>query len=289
MLNLACRISFNHATFGPDASFKTFVEAVSKSGAAGLGVWTERLDGLSPGAAGAMIRDFGLEISGVNRGGFFTGASEVDRRSAIDQTKRQIEVTAELQADTLVIVPGGLSTDMRQIGIARQYVKDGLSKVAEWAKSCGVRLAVEPFHPALSATRGVINTLDLALDLCEGFDAHVGVVTDIFHIWWDPNVYAAIERAGSRIFGHHLCDWKLDTIDPFADRGVMGEGVADVEGLTAAVMRTGYTGWMEVEIFSRNDLWAMDAGAITALCLSRALFYLEKAKQLSGAERLQNI
>lgn len=289
MLNLARRISFNHATFGPEASFKTFAEAVAKSGAAGVGIWTERLDGLSPQAAGDIVRNLGLEISGVNRGGFLTGFTERDRRNAIDQTKRQIEVTAELKADTLVIVPGGLSRELRDIAAAREMVRDGLAAVVEYARACNVRLAIEPFHPALSAARGVINTLDLALDICDGLGDDVGVVTDIFHIWWDPNVYRAIERAGSRIFGHHLCDWKLDTVDPFADRGMMGEGVADIPRLTAAVMKTGYQGWMEIEIFSRHDLWTMDAGAITALCLQRAMTSLKQAEQLSDAERLQSI
>jgi sugar phosphate isomerase/epimerase len=252
-----------------------------------VGVWTERLDGLSPRAAGEIIRSLGLEISGVNRGGFFTGFLEKQRLDAIDQTKRQIEMTSDLRADTLVIVPGGLSTDLRDIDMARTMVRDGLHEVVEFARTCGVRLAIEPFHPALSSTRGVINTLDLALDLCDGLGDHIGVVTDIFNIWWDPSVYRAIERAGSRIFGHHLCDWKLDTTDLFADRGVMGEGVADVPRLTAAVMRAGYQGWMEIEIFSRNHLWKMDAGAITARCLEHALTCLKKAQQLN-AERLQS-
>lgn len=227
MLNSTRRISFNHATFGPDVSFKTFVEAVAKSDAAGVGIWTERLDGLTPRAAGEVVRNLGLEISGVNRGGFFTGLSQKERQDAIDQTKRQIEQAAELQADTLIIVPGGLSRELRDIEAARKMVRDGLGAVVEYARTCDVRLAIEPFHPALSAARGVINTLDLALDLCDDLGEHVGVVTDIFHVWWDPNVYRAIERAGARIFGHHLCDWKLKTVDPFADRGLMEEGLFD--------------------------------------------------------------
>lgn len=283
MQNLSRRISFNHATFGPDVSFRAFLEAVVETGAAGVGVWTERLDGMSPRAAGELVRDLGLQISGVNRGGFFTGALESERKTAFDRTMRQIEATAELQADTLVIVPGGLSQELRDIDLARRQVREGLEDVADFARDHQVRLAVEPFHPALSAIRGVINTLDLALDLCESFDDHVGVVTDIFHIWWDPNVYAAIDRAGPRIFGHHLCDWKLDAVDPLADRGVVGEGVADASRLTAAVMRAGYSGWMEIEIFSRNDLWTMNAGAIASRCMEHAVSCLQ------DAERLQRI
>ncbi len=146
-----------------------------------------------------------------------------------------------------------------------------------------MRLAIEPFHPALSSIRGVINTLDLALDICEPLGDHVGVVTDIFHLWWDPAIYRAIDRAGPRIFGHHLCDWKRDAVDPIADRGVMGEGVADVARLTAAVMRTGYAGWMEIEIFSRDDLWTMEAPAIASRCLRAALPCLENARRLQNA------
>lgn len=288
MLNLVRRISFNHATFGPDVSFKSFVEAVSQSGAGGVGVWTERLDGLTPQEAGKFIRNTGLEISGVNRGGFFTGASADERSAAVQHTKRQIEATAEMGGDTLVIVPGGLSGEVRLIGAARGYVADGVAAVADFADAHGVRLAIEPFNPGLSAARGVINTLDSALELCEGFGSHVGVVTDVFHIWWDPNVYLAIERAGARVFGHHLCDWKLDTIDLSADRGVMGEGVGDADGLTAAILRTGYKGWMEIEIFSRNDLWTMEPAAIAALCLPRALTCLQNAEQINVGKRLAN-
>ena len=282
------RFSFNHATFGPDVSFRLFLEAVSQSGASAVGLWADRLDGLSPRAAGEVVRSLGLEISGVSRGGFFASASERQRQDAIDHTRRQIELTAELQAETLIIVPGGLSSELRDIGSARRMVADGLGQVVEFARDCGVKLAIEPFHPALSAMRSVVNTLDLALDVCEACGDHVGVITDIFHIWWDPNVYRAIERAGSRIFGHHLCDWRLDTIDPIADRGVMGDGVANVSRLTAAVLQTGYDGWMEIEIFSRNDLWTMDARAITALCLGRAMACLEQAEHLSRGDRLRD-
>lgn len=278
----ANRISFNHATFGPAVSFREFLTAVAGAGAGGVGLWTERFDGMSPRAAGEVVRDLGLAISGVNRGGFFTGATPEARQAAIDRTMREIEATAELRADTLVIVPGGLSAEFRGLDRARDQVREDLMKVTDFARDHGVRLAIEPFHPALTALRGVINTLDLALDLCEDAGDHVGVVTDVFHIWWDPGVYRAIHRAGARIFGHHLCDWKPEAVDPLADRGVMGEGVADVARLTAAVLGTGYTGWMEIEIFSKADLWTMEPGAIAARCMTRAISCLDDARRLQN-------
>ena len=39
------------------------------------------------------------------------------------------------------------------------------------------------------------------------------------------------------------------------DRGMMGDGVADLKGLRAMVEAAGYNGACEVEIFSSRDWW----------------------------------
>ncbi len=139
MANPSHRVAFNHATFGPEIPFRDFLTTVAATAAKGVGVWTERLDGLSPRAAAQMVRDFGLEISGVNRGGFFTGAATNDRRAAIEDTLRRIEDTAELGADTLVIVPGGLPASLCDIDSARAQVRDGIARFlnSHWIMACG--------------------------------------------------------------------------------------------------------------------------------------------------------
>ncbi|MEP6621137.1 MAG: hypothetical protein ABJE47_17565 [bacterium] len=44
--------------------------------------------------------------------------------------------------------------------------------------------------------------------LAERFDAAtVGVVVDVYHVWWDPERDAEIERLGDRIAGYHVNDW----------------------------------------------------------------------------------
>jgi len=280
-VDLARRIAFNHATFGWDLPFPEFLSVVTNVGAGGVGVWSEHLGGLSPEVAGARIRDAGLAVTALNRGGFFVGATKADRQKSIDLTRMQIEFTARLGADVLLIVPGGLSTDVRDLSQARGHVAEGLEAVLPYAASAGIKLALEPFHPALTVARGVVNTLSSALDLCDLFGPCLGVITDIYHVWWDPEVYAAIARAGSRILGHHLCDSKLDASDPMMDRGVMGDGVADVAGLTRAVRQAGYSGLFEIEIFSRDDLWRRPAPEVAKLCLDRAVRCLSESDRES--------
>lgn len=274
MTTASHQLAFNHATFGWNLPFADFVTVVAESGAGGVGVWSERLGGLSPEEAHRRIEDAGLAITALNRGGFFVAGSAKGRRRAIDETFRQIDIACRMRAPVLIVVPGGMSDEVRDVKRARVQVREGLEAVAAHASAAGVRLGIEPFHPALTASRGVINTLDSALDLCDALGAPLGVVLDIYHLWWDPNVLAAIARAGDRILGHHLCDWKLHPTDLLTDRAIMGDGVADVVGITRAARRAGYCGLLEIEIFSQDDLWRRPAREVARFCLERALHCL---------------
>ena len=54
----------------------------------------------------------------------------------------------------------------------------------------------------------MIVTLAQALDTAARFDpTHVGVIVDVCHVWWAPDIYRQISRASGRIFGFHANDW----------------------------------------------------------------------------------
>ena len=136
---------------------------------------------------------------------------------------------------------------------------------------CGVPIAIEPMHPMYAADRGCINTLAQALDLCDELDgkngAAIGVAVDVYHVWWDPQLKAQIERAGEkRLFGFHLCDWLVPTTDFLLDRGMMGDGVIDIPLIRSWMEGAGYHGMHEVEIFSRNNWWKKDADEVLITC-----------------------
>ncbi len=96
----------------------------------------------------------------------------------------------------------------------------------------------------------------------------VGLVVDVYHIWWDPQVYAEIARAGERIFAFHVSDWIVPTPDMLMGRGMMGDGVIEIRRLREAVEQAGYSGPIEVEIFN-NALWAQSADNIVGLVARR--------------------
>jgi len=148
-------------------------------------------------------------------------------------------------------------------------VQDAIAALVPEAAACGVRLGIEPLHPMFAADRSVITTLAQATTLAERFPSgRVGVVADAYHVWWDPAVYAEIERAGPRIFGFHVSDWITPLPDVLFGRGMMGDGVIELRRLRQAVDASGYGGPIEVEIFNRT-IHAMAGDDVLSLIKTR--------------------
>lgn len=227
-----------------------------------IGLWREPVARSGLRESARAVRDAGLRVSGLCRGGFFAAATEAQRQARLDDNRRAVEEAATLGADLLVLVCGG--TPDQDLGGARQMVAQGISELLPFAREHGVRLGVEPLHPMYAATRSVIVTLKQALDMIQGLPPEsVGVVIDIYHVWWDPDLYTQIQRAQGRIFGFHLCDW-LDPMPDFVNgRGLMGDGWAAIRNIREAVDAASYSGPVEVEIFNQ-DLWNLPSDEVIA-------------------------
>ncbi|MFF2650182.1 sugar phosphate isomerase/epimerase family protein [Streptomyces sp. NPDC058045] len=246
------RLSLNTAT----TKRWTLPEAVAgcvEAGIGGIGLWRDRVAETGVRRAARLVRDAGLTVTTLCRGGFLTATGPRERAAALADNRRAIEEAAELGTGTLVLVVGGLPEGSRDLPGARTAVQDAIAELAPYAAELGVRLAVEPLHPMFCADRAVVSTLGQALDLAEGFPVEqVGVVVDSYHVWWDPQLAEQIARAGERIAAYQVCDWVTPLpADTLLGRGHVGDGHIDVRALTEAVDTAGYTGWIEVEIFNQ--------------------------------------
>ena len=76
-------------------------------------------------------------------------------------------------------------------------------------------------------------------------------------MWWDPNLHAALSRAGERVISYQVCDWLVPQPHPLFGRGIPGEGSIDIPAITRAVDAAGYSGPIEIEIFN-EAVWATD-------------------------------
>lgn len=263
------RLSLNQRTCA-NWSLREAIDGCVAGGLSSIGVWREPVAEVGLDTARGWIEDAGLRVSSVCRGGFLTVSEGADRRAALDSNRAAIEETAILQADTLVLVPGGLPDGDRDLAGARGRFLDGLAQIEPVAREHGVLLAIEPMHPIFAADRGVVSTLAQALDLAEQFPADtVGVVVDTFHLWWEPGVQAQIARAAGRIASYQISDW-ITPLPPDAllSRGMMGEGHIDFATFTQWVAAAGYAGDIEVEIFNA-DVWATPGDQVVEVMSQR--------------------
>jgi sugar phosphate isomerase/epimerase len=200
-----------------------------------------------------LVRDAGLRVTSVCRGGMFPAVDSAERKRRIEDNLRAVDEAAALNANSLVLVTG--ADPKVPLSEGRRMVADGIAEIVPYAAKCGVRLGVEPMHPIFAGDRSVINTIDQAMEIVNAYPADtVGIVLDVIHIWWDPRIESLIESCSGRILGFHVSDWPVPIPDPVKCRAMMGDGVIDIHGIRKMVENAGYAGPIEVEILNQT-IW----------------------------------
>ena len=265
------RMSLNVYTVREQWNLREAIEGCARHGVPAIAPWRDKLAEIGVGKAARLIADNGLAVSSLCRGGMFPAADAAGRQAAIDDNRRALDDAAVLGAACLVLVVGGLPDGSKDLPGARRQVEDGIAASLEHAREVGVPLAIEPLHPMYAADRACVNTLSQALDICDALGEGVGVIVDVYHVWWDPELEAQIARAGrdERILGFHVCDWLVPTTDLLLDRGMMGDGVIDLPRIRSWVEAAGFEGYTEVEIMSAQNWWKRDPDEVVRVCLER--------------------
>jgi sugar phosphate isomerase/epimerase len=101
----------------------------------------------------------------------------------------------------------------------------------------------------------------------------VGVVIDVYHVWWDPKLYEEIARATGRILGFHVSDWAEPLPDIIYGRAMPGDGIIDLRRIHQAVTEAGYTGPVEVEILN-TAIWERPGDDVLAEMKERVIEHL---------------
>ena len=239
-------------------AIETSAAKFAAAGVKGITVWRDALAGRDIARTGQGLRDHGLAVVSLCRGGFFPAVTATARQAALDDNRRAIAEAHALGAPLVVLVCGAVPG--QPLAESRRQISDGIAALLPDCHASGVKLAIEPLHPMYADTRSAVNTLAQANDMVEQLRSPlVGVAVDVYHVWWDPALEAEIARCGrlGALFAYHVCDWRTPTLDLLNDRGLMGEGCIPLRQIRGWVEATGFRGFNEVEVFSTR-LWAVD-------------------------------
>lgn len=234
------------------------IENYARAGIGGISIWRETVAGENLKKVRILLDDSGLAPVSLVRGGFFTGKTDPDRRSAISTNLEALKEAEILGLPMIVLVCGatiGQSPDENL-----DQIEEGIRALIPQAEATGIKLAIEPLHPMYAGDKSAVASLRDANLLAQRIDHPlVGIAIDTFHVWWETHLEAEIQTCADNdhLFAFHICEFKPDFDHPLLDRGLPGEGVNATPRILQMVRSTGFTGLTEVEIFSRK-YWAMN-------------------------------
>jgi len=269
------RCSINTATLGHREPLDLTIDRIAKAGFGGLAPWRHEVEATDVTKVAKQIRALELNVTSYCRSTYFPAATEQQRLANIQSNVRALNDAAELGAECFVMVVGGLPEGSRDLSAARSQVWDGIGALLDEAGKLGVRLAIEPLHPMYAGERSVINTIGQAHALAHELDPNnggfLGIAVDVYHCWWEPQLEHAVSSIGqnNRIVAYHVSDWLVPTTDMLLDRGMMGDGVIDLKRFRNIVESAGYSGMVEVEIFSRDSWWTLPPDQVLQTCAYR--------------------
>lgn len=251
--------------YGAGWSPERVIDACAERGYGGIVFWRREI-GARAIEIGARVRAAGMQVAGLCRTPYLTGRDA----GRDDELRAAIDMAAALGAGVLTIVTGGSEPGSKGLEPSRARLAERLARHVEYAGVCGVKLALEPLNPMFGGNRTCLFTARDALEICNQLGApNLGLAIDVYHVWWDRTLAQTLAEARGRIFGYHLCDWLENTSDMLLDRGMMGDGVADLRAIRAAVEGAGYAGLCEVEIFSAANWWQRPPGEVLDVIVER--------------------
>ncbi|MGV6875028.1 bifunctional sugar phosphate isomerase/epimerase/4-hydroxyphenylpyruvate dioxygenase family protein [Pseudochelatococcus sp. B33] len=259
------------ATVSISGTFRDKLAAISRAGFDGIEIFEQDFlaSDYSPGEVGRMVRDHGLEITLFQPFRDFEGLPEPLRSRAFARAERKFDLMAELGTDLILVCS---SVHPEAIGGIDRAAAD-FRALGDIAAARGIRVGYE----ALCWGRHVNDHRDAWEIVRRADHPHVGLILDSFHTLGrrvDPETIRRIP--GDRIFFVQLADAPAVDMDLLYwsrhFRNMPGEGDLDVVAFMRAVVASGYSGPVSLEIF--NDQFRAGLPRLVARDGHRSLIQL---------------
>jgi sugar phosphate isomerase/epimerase len=237
------------------------IDQIHAAGFAGVGLDELKLPPGSDALAHEVMQAAGLTAT------YVTPAVWPIVSGPLDQPGQPIETPARVDAICAsierfssfrplgVIVGAGRSGDPDHPAGSVEEIGRPLDQIARVTASYGLNVALE----VLPRRKGsALSDIAEAVALLDGLGhPHVGLLIDVAHVWDAPGRDHVLQEYAARV--HYV---QLNDVRPaertWADRLLPGDGLAQAPGVIAALLRGGYRGWYELEVFSDDGTFGVE-------------------------------
>ena len=182
-----------------------------------------------------MLRNHGIRVAGIC--GMFSADNDlssnraIQRQSAIDYLKREIEFAKQVGAEYILVVPGAVGRPVAYDDSEFERSVETLATVADLFLKSGVKAAIEPIR---SAEVSLVHTIAAARRYINAVN-HPGVAFingDVYHMQSEEShIGEALKNAGDQLLNLHVAD---------SNRCALGEGSLDLDTIIMALYLIGY-------------------------------------------------
>lgn len=182
-----------------------------------------------------ILRNHGIRVAGIC--GMFSPDNDlssnraIQRQSAIDYLKREIEFAKQVGAEYILVVPGAVGRPVAYDDSEFERSVETLATVADLFLKSGVKAAIEPIR---SAEVSLVRTIAEARRYINAVN-HPGVAFingDVYHMQSEEShIGEALKNAGDQLLNLHVAD---------SNRCALGEGSLDLDTIIMALYLIGY-------------------------------------------------
>ena len=152
------RLSIHEVTLLRQCSTPQFIAALVRNEVRCTALWRDHTREHGVAETARLLADNGIALSGYCFAGLIASPDRAEAARARDDVRRALDEAAAVGAPCLVFVAGGVDPRDKNIAATRERVLDGLADLLAHARSVAVKIALEPLHPMICATRSVLPT-----------------------------------------------------------------------------------------------------------------------------------
>jgi 4-hydroxyphenylpyruvate dioxygenase len=239
------------ATVSINGNLKEKILAISKAGFDGVEIFENDFltFNLSPKEIKKIVKDQGLEITLFQPFRDFEGMPDNHRIRAFDRAKKKFDIMAELETDLILICS---NTSNISLGGLDRAAND-FFELGEIARERSIKIGYE----ALAWGKYINDHRDAWEIVRRANHENVGIILDSFHTLSkniDLNSITTIPK--EKIFIVQLADAPLHNMDLLYwsrhYRNMPGQGDLPISNFMDALNKTGYDGYLSLEIFNDN-------------------------------------
>ena len=116
-------------------TLEQLVEGCARAGISAIAPWRDIVQAIGIAKSGKVIRDAGIAVSCLCRGGMFPAADDAGRKAALEDNKRAVDEAVGIGAGSLVLIAGGLPKGSKDLAGAHAQVRDGIAAPIPYAST----------------------------------------------------------------------------------------------------------------------------------------------------------